>query len=51
MTAVPDAGPVAWKRAQLGRTLSDAEVDDIVAFLATLTGVRPAIPTPELPVD
>lgn len=38
-------------RAQLGRTLSDAEVDDIVAFLATLTGVRPAIPTPELPVD
>jgi cytochrome c peroxidase len=36
-------------RLQLGRTLTDREVDDIVAFLLTLTGDQPAFPLPLLP--
>ncbi len=36
--------------AQLGAKLTDQEVDDIVAFLDTLTGELPDIPYPVLPV-
>lgn len=35
--------------AQLGTTLSAADVDDITAFLGSLTGVQPKIPVPILP--
>jgi len=36
--------------AQLGQELSDQEVDDIVAFLKTLTGEIPEVEVPQLPV-
>ncbi len=36
---------------QLGATLTDTETDEIVAFLATLTGKIPSIQLPELPVE
>ena len=35
--------------AQLGQTLSDAEIDSITAFLGSLTGTQPAITLPILP--
>lgn len=35
--------------AQLGQRLADDEVDDIVAFLASLTGTRPTVTYPALP--
>jgi cytochrome c peroxidase len=35
---------------QLGAELSDAEVDDLVAFLGTLTGEQPRVVHPTLPV-
>lgn len=34
---------------QLGQQLTDAEEDAIVAFLQTLTGVKPKIELPNLP--
>ena len=34
---------------QLGKDLSDKDAGDIVAFLKTLTGVKPKIVYPELP--
>jgi cytochrome c peroxidase len=36
---------------QLGRNYSDQEIEDIVAFLNTLTGDRPAIELPLLPAS
>lgn len=36
---------------QLGATLTDAEADDITAFLATLTGKMPVVQVPILPVE
>jgi cytochrome c peroxidase len=36
-------------RAQLDRTLGDAEVADLVAFLKSLTGPRPEEHAPQLP--
>ncbi|MBI2712412.1 MAG: cytochrome-c peroxidase [Bdellovibrio sp.] len=36
-------------KTQLNRTLSDAETKDIVEFLKSLTGKRPAQPAPKLP--
>ena len=35
--------------AQLGQTLSDAEIDSITAFLGSLAGTQPAITLPILP--
>ena len=37
-------------KTQLGRDLSDAEVNDLVAFLDALTGEFPAQTMPRLPV-
>lgn len=37
--------------AQLGATLTDQEVDEITAFLKTLTGRQPVTVLPELPVE
>lgn len=38
-------------RAQLARTLTDAQVSDLVAFLESLTGARPSVAAPPLPPD
>lgn len=38
-------------RLQLGRQYSDTEISDIVAFLKTLTGERPALTMPLLPAS
>lgn len=36
---------------QLGATLTEGEIDDIVGFLGTLTGKQPTVTLPQLPVE
>jgi cytochrome c peroxidase len=36
-------------KSQLGQDLSDAEVDEVAAFLGSLTGRQPRVEVPALP--